>query len=1247
MTSMTKIIKKHCSLVFLSLVFTFITIQNTQAQGGNSAPTFTSTPTTSVYEGNTYNYEIKTNDADGDDLTIIAATLPSWLSLNTSKIVSTLAGLSGSFGGFANGTVAAAKFNSPTGITTDASGNIYVADASNHKIRKITPEGVVTTFAGSTAGFADGIGTAAQFDYPHHIAIDTSGNLYVTDHNNHKIRKITPEGVVTTFAGSGALGDDDGTGAAASFNKPTGITLDASGNVYVADGLNHKIRKITPEGEVSTLAGSAEGYEDGTGAAAKFNYPLGITIDTSGNLYVADNGNHRIRKITPLGVVTTFAGRYRSFADGLGTAAYFTSPTGITIDTSGNLYVVDYQNYRIRKITPEGLVSTIAGSTLGIEDGPGAVAKFNYPSGITIDASGNLYVTERHSIRKMLSSKILIGDSTGQSGNHPVVLTADDGNGGTINQTFTITVGVVPTVTSSAATAITSIEATLHGDVTSDGGAAITERGFVYALTSADSTPTVAEASGVNVIKVIVTGTTGSFTETLSGVTGNSDYSFISYAINNFGTTQGVVQTFTTVNRAPTFTSTPITTVKQGDIYTYEIKVYDADGDNLTIIAATLPSWLNLTSMERTVSTFAGSTQGFADGTGTDAQFNHPTVPVLDAFGNIYVPEFYNSKIRKITPEGVVTTFAGSTGGFADGTGTAAKFSSPVGITIDTSGNLYVGDKGNHNIRKITPEGVVTTFAGSTGGFADGTGTDAQFNEPYGITIDTSGNLYVADNKNHKIRKITPEGVVTTFAGSTEGDVDGTGTDAQFNNPFDITIDVSGNLYVTDRYNHKIRKITPQGVVSTLAGSTLGYLDGTGTDAQFHNPQGVTIDVYGNLYVADRYSNKIRKITPQGVVSTYAGVTIYDSGGNPAPGDVDGAGTVARFNQPSGVAFDASGNLIVVDWGNHKIRKIFNGAKLTGDSSGQAGDYPVVLTANDGSGGTITQTFTITIDNTAPTVTLTDTDSDNIVKDSDTVTITATFNEDMATAPTIRIGSLVTDVIMTATSSATWTYAWDVPSGSDGTVSATVSGTDIAGNAYTGTDSITFTIDNTAPTVTLTDTDSDNIVKDSDTVTITATFNEDMATAPTIRIGSLVTDVIMTATSSATWTYAWDVPSGSDGTVSATVSGTDIAGNAYTGTDSITFTIDNTAPTVTLTDTDSDNIVKDSDTVTITATFNEDMATAPTIRIGSLVTDVIMTATSTPLGLMLGMCLPEVMEQYLLQYQELILLAMLTRELIV
>ena len=198
-------------------------------------------------------------------------------------------------------------------------------------------------------------------------------------------------------------------------------------------------------------------------------------------------------------------------------------------------------------------------------------------------------------------------------------------------------------------------------------------------------------------------------------------------------------------------------------------------------------------------------------------------------------------------------------------------------------------------------------------------------------------------------------------------------------------------------------------------------------------------------------------------------------------------------------------------------------------------------------------------DNTSPTVILSHTDSDNIVNNTDNVTLTATFNENMATAPSISIGSLVTNVSMTAVSSATWTYVWNVPAGNDGTVTATVSGTDMAGNVYSGSDSITFTIDNTSPTVILTHTDSDNIVNNTDNVTLTATFNENMATAPSISIGSLVTNVAMTAVSSATWTYVWNVPAGNDGTVTATVSGTDIAGNVYSGTDSITFTIDNTS----------------------------------------------------------------------------------------
>ena len=281
--------------------------------------------------------------------------------------------------------------------------------------------------------------------------------------------------------------------------------------------------------------------------------------------------------------------------------------------------------------------------------------------------------------------------------------------------------------------------------------------------------------------------------------------------------------------------------------------------------------------------------------------------------------------------------------------------------------------------------------------------------------------------------------------------------------------------------------------------------------------------------------------------------------------------------------------------------------------SGSDGTVTATVSGTDiaGNAYTGTDSITFTIDNTAPTLTLTDTDSDNVVTNSDNVTITATFNENMATAPDISIGSLGTNVAMTATSSTTWTYVWTVPAGNDGTVTATVSGTDIAGNAYSGTDSITFTIDNTAPTVSLTDSDVDNVVKDSDNVTITATFNEAMTTAPDISIGGLLTNIAMTATSSTTWTYVWDVPAGNDGTLTATVSGTDIAGNAYAGTDSITFTIDNTAPTLTLTDTDSDNVVTNSDTLTITATFNENMTSAPDISIGSLVTNVAMTATSS------------------------------------
>lgn len=317
-----------------------------------------------------------------------------------------------------------------------------------------------------------------------------------------------------------------------------------------------------------------------------------------------------------------------------------------------------------------------------------------------------------------------------------------------------------------------------------------------------------------------------------------------------------------------------------------------------------------------TVSTFAGNgVHGYADGTGNDALFNLPYGIAIDTNGNIFVCDYFNHKIRKITPSGVVTTFAGSTQGYADGTGVNAKFNLPHNLCIDISDNIYIADEGNHKIRKITPSGVVTTFAGSTLGFANGIGTSAKFNSPSCVAVDSSGNLYVTDTDNHKIRKITPSGLVTTIAGSTAGYADGIGTSAMFDEPIGIVIDNAGNLFISDLFNHKIRKISPTGIVTTFVGSTGGFADGSGSAAMFYFPRGLAIDSANNIYVADTGNQNIRKITASGLVSTIAG-TIF--------GYLDGEGTVAQFKNPYCITVSNDGTLFIADTGNNRIRKITN-----------------------------------------------------------------------------------------------------------------------------------------------------------------------------------------------------------------------------------------------------------------------------------------------------------------------------------
>ena len=321
------------------------------------------------------------------------------------------------------------------------------------------------------------------------------------------------------------------------------------------------------------------------------------------------------------------------------------------------------------------------------------------------------------------------------------------------------------------------------------------------------------------------------------------------------------------------------------------------------------------------VTTFVGSTFGDFDAVGTNAKISNPVGMVQDNQGNIFFTDQSNNKIKKTTPSGAVSTFAGSgQEGNINGAATTATFKTLVGIAIDGNNNLFVSDSGNYKIRKITPQGVVSDFAGSTAGDQDvpaGAGSSAlyaRFSSISGIVIDYAGNIIVCDYGNSKIKKINANGtVVSTLVGTIAGDVDGDATTAKIN-PSLITKDNQGNFYFTEVATHKIKKVSSAGVVATIAGSTRGDIDESGTNAKFNNPTGIAINNDGTLFVADAFNNKIKKITATGAVTTLVGSL--------TEGDVDGLTDVARLKQPVGILVDLSGNLIFSDTGNFKIKNI-------------------------------------------------------------------------------------------------------------------------------------------------------------------------------------------------------------------------------------------------------------------------------------------------------------------------------------
>jgi sugar lactone lactonase YvrE len=664
--------------------------------------------------------------------------------LNLTNDVSTLAGAAGG----QDGVGVLARFSLPTGVASDGT-NLYVADGNIEVIRKVViATGAVTTFAGKkdAPGGNDAIGAAARFSSPRAITSDGT-YLYVTDTFSYTIRKIDiATASVTTLAGKqGFPGSDDlpspGPGLAAKFNQPQGICTDGA-NLYVADTANHTIRKIViATGAVTTLAGTAgvaPGTTDGTGSAARFNRPVGITTDGT-NLFVGDSSNNSIRKIViSTGVVTTLAGSTAGLSgstDATGTAARFSSPQGISTDNI-NLFVSDTFNQTVRKIViSTGVVTTFAGtkSAVGTTDGIGAVARFYSPRGLAVVGSA-IYLADgqNYTIRKIdiataeVSSLAGVNygiDGTGAAANftRPSGVTTDgtnlyvaDTNNNTLRK-IVIETGVVTTLAGMARAAAGSNDGTASAARFS-APAGITTNGTSLYVTDAGN-HTVREM-------VLATGVVSTLAGTV-GVTGNNDL-------------VGLAATFNQPN----------------GITTDGTNLYVADTLNHTIRKIVLAT--------RQVSTLAGTVgvPGSDDlpspGPGLAAKFNQPGGITTDGT-NLYVADSGNHTIRKIViSTGAVSTIAGTALMFGsdDNTGALARFNYPTGISTDGK-YLYVSDFFNNRVRKIElATGVVTTVAGSgVYGSSDGILYDANFRSPLGITNDAF-NLYVVDSQNHTVRKI-------------------------------------------------------------------------------------------------------------------------------------------------------------------------------------------------------------------------------------------------------------------------------------------------------------------------------------------------------------------------------------------------------------------------------------------------------------------------------------------------------------
>ena len=654
---------------------------------------------------------------------------------------------------------------------------------------------------------------------------------------------------VETVAGSSRIGDG-GPALAAQFSNIQGIAIDRLGNLYLSDTDNHRVRKVSG-GAVTTIAGTGVAGFSGDGKSAlnaQLNFPYGLALDSAGNVYVADLGNQRVRRIGTDGIITTVAGTGRKASSPDGAAPTDTSllsPRNVAADTAGNLYIAEFEGHRVRKLTPGGKLSTVAGTGVAGwsgDGGPASAAQINYPAGMAFDRAGALYFAD--------------------SGNNAVRKVYADGSIGTV-------LGRNPGTALYTPLAV-----------------AMDPAGTLYA---ADSTFVVrAFTTGGKWIGYAGTGVPG-----FSGDGGSA----ASAALNS-------------VN--------DLAADLNGNLFIADgmrLRRVDPSGNIVTVAGD-------------------GYVHSVGDGgPATAAQLYQPSALTLDSTGNLFIADSGTERVRQVTPDGVITTLAGTgvaAWGAADGSPSSnVALNTPMGVAMDSSGDVLLADTYNHRVLLVTPARAIRAVAGTGTSGASPEGTPpllAQLRGPRAVCVDRSGNLYgtlyLVDTSNHRVLRLSPGGTLQTAAGNgspgNAGD-EGAARLAQLDTPSACATDSAGNLFIADTANHAIRKVNPAGVISTVAGAGIAGSsgdEGAATGARLASPHGVVADDMGDIFIADTGNHRIRQVTPDGVIHSIAG-----SGAPGFSGD-GGPAAAALLNGPQGLFLDGAGDLYFADTGNNRIRRL-------------------------------------------------------------------------------------------------------------------------------------------------------------------------------------------------------------------------------------------------------------------------------------------------------------------------------------